>query len=386
MERGEVGRSRGVVTRVVVDVISGTSAGGINGICLAKAVALNRSQDALKVLWFERGDIKQLAAAPKFLPLWVKTPLLLGKSAMGRQTPLRGDDMCRWLFGAFEEMDRTNSPYPGPPSLLPPGHALDLFVTATDFRGYPRELPIFDPRIVTDVAHRCVFEFHHENPTRTDFGPQTNHVWAFAARATSSFPGACPPITFKAYEDCFETDRPRLSDLAARQFRVYEVSDVDPGRSSFVDGGVLNNYPFALAVRAIKVKPAACEVVRRLLYIEPDPIPAKGRPTQSPTDETKRLEAEVPSWLGTIWGGLSTIPAAQPVIDDLNQLAERNRVVRRIRDIIEVSFERIRQHVVAAVRNAGLTPENVRGGLGGQQLVTIRAAVQAQAEGEAGFA
>src|SRR5712691_1196436 len=37
MHRGEVGTSRDVKTRVVVDVISGTSAGGINGICLAKA-------------------------------------------------------------------------------------------------------------------------------------------------------------------------------------------------------------------------------------------------------------------------------------------------------------------------------------------------------------
>src|SRR5437879_6109238 len=48
MHRGEIGLSEGVQTRVVVDIISGTSAGGINGICLAKAVALNRSQDALK--------------------------------------------------------------------------------------------------------------------------------------------------------------------------------------------------------------------------------------------------------------------------------------------------------------------------------------------------
>ena len=37
--------------RVVVDVIAGTSAGGINGIFLGKALAGNRSQDALRDVW-----------------------------------------------------------------------------------------------------------------------------------------------------------------------------------------------------------------------------------------------------------------------------------------------------------------------------------------------
>jgi patatin-related protein len=55
-------------TRVVVDVIAGTSAGGINGICLAKALAHNLSQDELRNLWFEHGDIDGLLAAPRFPP------------------------------------------------------------------------------------------------------------------------------------------------------------------------------------------------------------------------------------------------------------------------------------------------------------------------------
>ena len=49
-----------VRTRVVVDVIAGTSAGGINGVYLAKALAHNRSQDGLRDVWLQRGDIAQL--------------------------------------------------------------------------------------------------------------------------------------------------------------------------------------------------------------------------------------------------------------------------------------------------------------------------------------
>ncbi len=47
-------------TRFVVDVISGTSAGGINGMFLAKALARNQGMDGLKNLWLSEGDLSKL--------------------------------------------------------------------------------------------------------------------------------------------------------------------------------------------------------------------------------------------------------------------------------------------------------------------------------------
>jgi len=148
-----------------------------------------------------------------------------------------------------------------------------------------------------------------------------------------------------------------------------------------VDGGVLNNAPFGLAVRAIKPKPAALEVERRLLYIEPDPIP-QGSPAPRPAAAEK---AEVPGWLPTIWAGLSAIPSSQPVLDDLNNLAERNRVVRRIRDIIEVSFDTIREQVKIAIMQAGLDPERL-GTVDGARLLQLRGIVETKAANGAGYA
>src|SRR6478735_1782883 len=74
--------------RVVVDVIAGTSAGGINGIFLGKALAGNRSQDALRDVWFDDGDMNQLVIGPRKvlgIPVsWkAKIPLLL-KTALKR--------------------------------------------------------------------------------------------------------------------------------------------------------------------------------------------------------------------------------------------------------------------------------------------------------------
>jgi hypothetical protein len=53
--------------RAVVDVVAGTSAGGINGIYLAKALAHNVSQDGLRDLWFLRGDMDRLVLGPRKL-------------------------------------------------------------------------------------------------------------------------------------------------------------------------------------------------------------------------------------------------------------------------------------------------------------------------------
>ena len=47
-------------TRFVVDVISGTSAGGINGVFLAKALARDQKMTGLKQLWLREGDLGKL--------------------------------------------------------------------------------------------------------------------------------------------------------------------------------------------------------------------------------------------------------------------------------------------------------------------------------------
>src|SRR5829696_4832293 len=65
-----------VQTRVVVDVISGTSAGGINGVFLAKALAHDLSQQSLRDLWFKEADVRKLLAGPRLLnPLGFKGKL-----------------------------------------------------------------------------------------------------------------------------------------------------------------------------------------------------------------------------------------------------------------------------------------------------------------------
>jgi patatin-related protein len=105
---------------------------------------------------------------------------------------------------------------------------------------------------------------------------------------------------------------------------VYELAGSPVDKTYFVDGGVLDNFPFRHAVRAIAGKPAATEVERRLLFIEPDPAKPRGIPDGTP-----------PGFGSTIWAGLSKLPRRQPIGDALDELMLYNRRVRRVKQMID---------------------------------------------------
>jgi predicted acylesterase/phospholipase RssA len=280
----------GYRTRVIVDVISGTSAGGINGVCLAKAIVLDAPQDGLRDLWLTKGAILKLISRLPKLP------------------PLAGNRMLRWLGGAFADMDGKSSG-----TLLPPGLPLNLFVTTTDINGYTRQIPIADPAEIGTVINKHVFEF-----TTDSFGVEQNSALAFAARATSCFPGAFPATSLADIE--LQEARERFPQDFCR---AYELAGFPVDKTFFVDGGVLDNFPFRHAVRAIAGKPASTQVDRRLIFIEPDPSKPGGLP-----------DGARPGFRATIWAGLSKLPRRQPIADALDELMLYNRRVRRVKQMI----------------------------------------------------
>ncbi len=347
-----------VRTRVVVDVVAGTSAGGINGVYLAKGLAHNRSQDSLRDLWFERGDIDQLLNAPRRLPRWLRL-IWVALGALWR-SPLRGDGMSRWLYDALAGMDDGGSTPAEVTTLMPEGHLLELFVTVTDFYGYDRQVPIYQPPLVHDSRHRHVLGFSYEEGLQDDLSERGNGGLAFAARTTSCFPGVFPPVSLAGFARYLEGRNADLSGLERRFFRLYELAGAQPRDTWFVDGGVLDNKPFGHAIEAIRQRPADLEVDRRLLYLEPSP----GTP-----EPPSRHPA--PGTVSALLGAVSGIPRAEPILDDLLEVASLNERVQRIGDIVETSFERIRELVEQTIGDeldAAPDPQSPRLGEWAQEL------------------
>lgn len=339
-------------TRVVVDVVAGTSAGGINGVCLAKAVARNGTQDGLRDLWFDKGDIGGLIRGSRRLHWKVRLALALPKVL--RRPPLH-DQMASWVYDALGQMDGSGADPPGLETLMPERHELELFVTVTDYYGYSREVVLAardpelgeDPVPIYDWRHRHALTFRWDG-FRDQFAPEHNAALALAARATSSFPGAFPPVSFASFAETLQRGGAagvdlKEPDVERTYFRIYGLSRGTAAGAFFVDGGVLDNRPFGHAIGAIRRRPATTEVDRRLVYLEPDPA---GKPAAPPAREE-------PGTLSTVLGSISGIPRKEPLLDDLLDVARQNESVRRIRDVIEAGFAPI------AARVEGLLGESL---------------------------
>jgi patatin-related protein len=235
-------------------------------------------------------------------------------------------------------MDRSERAPPVLASLVPEDHELRLFVTITDLSGYNREVPLDHQGQVYDREHRHVLEFRYANGGRDDFSEQANGALAFAARTTSSFPGAFRPVSLRSFSEAIGLPRVDLSLMAGPFFRLYGLSGASPSDTWFVDGGVLDNRPFGHAVRAIREQPAATEVDRRLLYLEPDPAEPEANPS-----------GEEPGPIASVLGSVVGVPRKEPIVDDLLEVVAQNKRVRRVREVIESSFDPIATRVEEAL-------------------------------------
>ena len=136
-----VGEAEGgrCASRFVVDVISGTSAGGINGVCLAKALANGTTVAGLKKLWLTDGDIAGLVNDRSS----VYEPGDDGRAIL--------DADHRPLAGLHGDLAAEQRPHVRPPrhrasarwttqdpdNVPPLVDELDLYVTATDLDRQP---------------------------------------------------------------------------------------------------------------------------------------------------------------------------------------------------------------------------------------------------------
>ena len=359
-------RERQLRLRVLPDILTGASAGGINAVFLAQAVHSGYSLDPLTDLWLDMADVDELVD-PDARPMWRfakfwSEPLVrwvltrpgnlvsesvapetrdevrrkVSRFIRGRwfEPPFSGAGFSALLERAFAAMERTAPEAP----LLPPRHPLDLFVTATDFHGHLSLLRLNSPPVVEESEHRMPIDFRSRTPAAggRDFADPVELV--FAARATASFPGAFPPLQVAEIDALAErTGRnwpgrrhffERIMPVHLRENTLDEVA--------LIDGSVLVNKPFEGAIAALRGRPAQREVDRRFVYVDP-------RPDRS--SALREMEKKPVGFFSAIFGSLSTIPREQPIRDNLEALEEQSREALRLRRIVA----RLRPDVEGAV-------------------------------------
>ena len=392
----EIGRH--VEMRAVVDVIAGASAGGINGTMLARALSHDLPMNALRDLWLDNADVAILLAPDARAGTWSKwflKPFLWAMTKTGSfraitdmevrqklslfvrsrwfKPPLDGRVMARLMYDAVISMGAAKSRNA---SLLPYGQSLDLFVTLTDYYGYQQLVQIHDPPLIHEQEHHHVLHFtyrrHSNGEVESDFDLDNAPGLAFAARATSSFPGAFPPARIVEMNEVVlqrNGSWPRRAEFIAKSFSNHMRAGIDPTTVSFLDGSVLNNRPFQEAISAIHGRPAFREIDRRLVYIDPHPAPVL-LPRQH----------VVPGFFAMLRGALSDIPSSQPVIDELTRVIDFNEQVRRLRAIVDSARPHISELVGKVVTTTFDRP------ISSEEIRAWREQVNSHVARDAGFA
>jgi len=239
----EIERETGVRMRVLNDIIAGSSAGGINGIFLAQAIATGQSLEPLTDLWLQTADVDRLVdpdARPlsRFSKFWA-TPiawaLLRRKKGTIERTvsrdardevamklsrfvrarwfkpPFGGLQLSGLLYDALATMAETKADGP----LLPPGQPLDLFVTVTDFYGHDEILRLNSPPRVVETEHRLTISFStRSDRAPTNWPPSPNYCLQRAR--LQAFPARFRPLLSASWISLLKRAVPH--GIAARHF------------------------------------------------------------------------------------------------------------------------------------------------------------------------
>ncbi|MCB2088185.1 MAG: patatin-like protein, partial [Sphingomonadaceae bacterium] len=338
--------------RVLPDILTGASAGGINAVFLAQAIHSGQSLEPLTDLWLDTADVDRLTdpdARPfsRFNKLWamplvwwlLRRPGNAVSDSVAKETrhevrtkvsrlirsrwfqpPFSGPGFSRLLSNALAAMASETMDAP----LLPAGHPIDLLVTTTDFRGYLEMLRLNSPPVVEESEHRLPVDFHGITPPTGGQDLANLLELTLAARATASFPGAFPPLQLAEIDELAERNGMNWDsrrDFLERVMPVH-VQEGTVETVSLIDGSVLVNAPFAGAMNALRGRPAQREVDRRFVYVDPRP------------DRYGSLREEDDRPVGffsAIFGSLSTIPREQPIRDNLEALEQQSREAERLR-------------------------------------------------------
>ncbi len=269
---------------VSLDVLTGTSAGGINAACLGLAEAFQSSPQVLRDTWISTGSLDNLIRDPG-----EKEPRSL----------LNGDQVL--LADLKDALHRITDKA----TVKPDSPDVTVLLTGTMIDGETTRFDDALGNLVRDTEHRLLFRFDGPLWTNDVVGPL-----ALAARSTASFPGAFElsrmPIGEKT--DALHPDMTPYTDVTRSHW--------------LTDGGVLLNKPLRPALREIFERPSHSDVRRLLLYVVP-------------TAEREAVEVEVdperPPLLGSAMSKVVGTVLSQTISAELEDLTRHNDAVVRTR-------------------------------------------------------
>ena len=316
---------------LVVDLISGSSAGGINGILLGYAIANSNERElvdfsAFAKIWRTSGDLLKLLQKPQLFKSQIG-------SASSNSESFYQRGLLLTLIKAIEyKLPRSQQEW------FSPTKELDLAIAATDYLGkVDRKLD--ENRLnLTSKNHRTLFRLKHRPGRKEPFNPYYNDPTlprtpndTFQALVKLCQITAGTPVIFPLVE----VDLNDRLNLVDRQLVIWgklsKHYDPDlPTRSDklyFLDGGLLDNTPLTCLMKEAYYRLPSRQGQRKLFYVDPNPESLNDR---------LQLSSKKQSRIGKILQAAAlSIPIHQSITNDLRTIHEHNHKVRRYQTLID---------------------------------------------------
>lgn len=295
-------------TTLAVDIVGGSSAGGINGAMLGLALARGSDTSVVRDVWVRAAALGELLREPS-----AQNPVA---------SLLRGDDyFLPQLRAVFDTLYSGGRP-------LGPATPLEVLLTGTLLDGMQTEITDDFGSTFTDNIHRAIFRFRRDpHGDIDDFAdPLIVDKLAVAARATSSFPGAFEPTLCPVGETVGGVDLAGHTNF--------------PRTGYVIDGGVLMNKPLSPVLAAVLERSPEPHERRVIGYVQPT------------VDQESVFGVEAVPALGrVVHAGWVALPHSESLSRELGELREHNARVAAQGDAGAGGHIAL-LHISAAVPNA----------------------------------
>lgn len=309
---------------IIIDIISGTSAGGINGVFLSYALANSDQNQSVNFkdfanIWRESGDIEHLLRDPDKSKVEKVNSILNGEGYY--QTELKEIFTKAKFEAGNNHKDEWYSDF----------RELDLFITGTDLLGKIEKTWDNLGNEIETKNHQTVFHlksrkdatafrgnpFECKDENTAEANESTAEALAKLCRITSCFPLAFPVVEVEVNSED-EVDS-KLVEWGQLKNRLIPEGKEDNYTLYFADGGVLDNRPFSYTISAIAGRQAYQPVDRKLFYIDPNPEKFENQPEFN--------DPKKPNVWKVALDSLITLPSYESIDKDLKRIKDLNQKV-----------------------------------------------------------
>ena len=339
---------------LVVDVISGSSAGGVNGILLAYAIANSNDREIVDFsqfakVWRNSDEAIKLLKKPSLFkfPLGANFNSENGNGAtangMGANLAHQQGLLAALIRGVEHKLPRSTSEW------FSMTKELDLAIAGTDYLGRGERLAVCVSNRTTEEHqlnpgvkdHRALFRLKHRQGRKEPFNPNyqdptlprtpgdTYQALIKLCQITAGIPVISPLVEIDVQDRKNLVDRQLVT--WGKLARSYPI-DFPTNRGDklyFLDGGLLDTAPLTCLMRESSYRLPHRSSQRKLFYVDPNPEHFNDG-AASIGKKKSRLEYIFQTVS-------SSIPIQQSISNDLRTINEHNHKVRRYQTLIDLA-------------------------------------------------